>query len=97
MLTCRCHEEKAQVCKESKNKIFTSLLKQDFRAEAKNKIWCTDFTYIRLANGKMRYNCSILDLYDRSIVASVNGTYINTELAKKALEKALKSENPQEG
>ncbi len=45
----------------------------------------------------MRYNCSILDLYDRSIVASVNRTYINTELAKKALEKALKSENLQKG
>ena len=81
----------------AKNKIFTNLLKQDFRAESKNKIWCTDFTYIRLANGKMRYNCSILDVYDHSIVASVNGTYINTELAKKELEKALKSENPQEG
>ena len=40
--------------------------------------------------------CSILDSYDRSIAASVNGTYINTELAKKALEKALKSEKPQE-
>lgn len=81
----------------AKNKISASLLKQDFRAAAKNKIWCTDFTYIRLANGTMRYNCSILDLYDRSIVASVNGTYINTGLAKKALDKALKSENPQKG
>ena len=68
--------------KGTKNKIFASLLKQNFRAETKNRVWCTDFTYIRLANGKMRYNCSILDLYDRSIVASVNGTYINTELAK---------------
>ena len=77
----------------SKNKIFANLLKQAFRAEAKNKVWCTDFTYIRLANGRMRYNGSILDLFDCSIVASVNGTYINTELAKKA----LKSENPQEG
>jgi len=33
----------------------------------------------------MRYNCSILDLFDRSIVR-VNGAYINTELAKKALK-----------
>ncbi|EGG84003.1 hypothetical protein HMPREF0992_01414, partial [Lachnospiraceae bacterium 6_1_63FAA] len=30
----------------------------------------------------MRYNCSILDLYDRSIVATLNSDYINTELAK---------------
>ena len=45
----------------------------------------------------MRYNCSILDLYDRSIVASVNGESINTKLAKETLEKALKSEKPKEG
>ncbi len=89
--------KKPRYVKGEKNRTFANLLKQDFRAEAKNKIWCTDFTYIRLANGKMRYNCSILDLYDRSIVASVNGTYINTELAKNTLEKALKSEKPQEG
>ncbi len=45
----------------------------------------------------MRYNGSILDLYDRSIVASVKGASIHTELAKEALEKALKSEKPKEG
>ena len=86
--------KKLKYVRGAKNKVFTNLLKQDFRTKAKNKIWCTDFTYIRLANGKMRCNCSILDLYDRSIAASVNKIYINAELAKKALEKALKSENP---
>jgi len=56
-----------------------------------------NITYIRLANGKMRYNGRILDVYDWSIVVSVNGTYLHTEWAKKALEKARKSENPKEG
>lgn len=37
-----------------------------------------------------------MDLYDRSIVASVNGESINTKLAKETLEKALKSEKPKE-
>lgn len=54
-----------------KNKIFPNVLKQNFTADEKNKIWCTDFTYIRLSNGKMRYNCTIIDLYDRCAVASV--------------------------
>ncbi len=45
--------KKPRYVRGAKNKIFTSLLKQDFRAEAKNKIWCTGFTCIRLANGKM--------------------------------------------
>ncbi len=56
-----------------------------------------DVTYIRRANGRMRYNGSILDFFDRSIVASINGTYIHTELAKKALEKVRKAEKPKEG
>ena len=89
--------KKPRYVRGAKNKIFDNLLKQDSRAEAKNKIWCTDFTYIRLTNGRLRYNCSILDFFDRSIVASVNGTYIHTELAKKALGKARKSEKPKEG
>ena len=78
--------EKPRHVRGAKNKVFASLLKRDFRAEAKNKTWRADFAYIRLANGKMRYNRSVLGLYGQSIAASVNGTYINTELAKQALE-----------
>ncbi|MEQ2784019.1 DDE-type integrase/transposase/recombinase, partial [Blautia hansenii] len=80
-----------------KNKIFPNLLKQKFHCPKPNRIWCTDFTYIRMGNGKMRYNCSILDLYDRSVVASLNSDYINTELAKATLEKALMEEKPEKG
>ena len=40
---------------------------------------------------------SILDLYDRSVVASLNSDYINTELAKATLEKALLTEKPAKG
>ncbi|WP_278320626.1 DDE-type integrase/transposase/recombinase [Lachnobacterium bovis] len=55
----------------------------------KNKVWCTDFTYMRQANGRFRYNCTIIDLYDRSAIASVNADYMNTELAIKTLNEAL--------
>lgn len=80
----------------TKHKIFPNLLKQNFHCTEPNRIWCTDFTYIRMGNGKMRYNCSIIDLYDRSVVATLNSDYINTELAKATLEKALTTENPAE-
>ena len=80
-----------------KNKILPNLLNQDFHCPEPNRIWCTDFTYIRMGNGKMRYNCSIFDLYDRSVVASLNSDYINTELAKATLEKALLAEKPAKG
>lgn len=63
-------------------------------ADAKNKIWCTDFTYIRLSDRKMRYNCTIIDLYDRCAVASLDSSYINTELAIDTLKRAINNEKP---
>lgn len=80
-----------------KNKIFPNILKQNFTADAKNKIWCTDFTYIRLSNGKMRYNCTIIDLYDRCAVASLDSSYINTELDMNTLKRAIKNEKSDSG
>ena len=44
-------------------------------------------------NGKFRYNCSIIDLFDRSAVASLNSNYINTDLAIETLKKALEQEH----
>ena len=65
-------------------------MKQDFYVEEPNKIWCIDFTYLKLTDGSFRYNCSILDLYDRSVVSSITAREITSELAIKALEKALR-------
>lgn len=67
------------------HKVFENLLKQNFTASSLDKIWCTDFTYIPLSDSRMRYNCTILDLYDRSVIASVHGRNITAELGKKAL------------
>lgn len=75
-----------------KHKLFDNLLNQNFTVNEKNKVWCTDFTYMRQPNGKFRYNCTIIDLYDRYAVASVNNEFINTELAIKTLTEALKKE-----
>lgn len=75
-----------------KHKIFDNLLNQNFKVDCKNKVWCTDFTYMRQPNGKFRYNCSIIDLYDRVAIVSVNGDYINTQLAINALTQALEKE-----
>ena len=44
-----------------------------------------------LTNGIRRYNCSIIDLYDRSVVASENSSFITSSLAARTLEKALSS------
>ena len=73
-----------------KHKIFNNLLKQNFTVNEKNKVWCTDFTYMRRPDGRFRYNCTIIDLYDRSVIASRNSDYINTDLAIETLSEALK-------
>ena len=89
--------KKPEYTKCKKNKIFDNLIRQNFTVEEKNKIWCTDFTYMRQPDGKFRYNCTILDLFDRSAIASVNSDCLNTELAIETLSKALKHEKPKEG
>ena len=49
------------------HKVFENLLKQNFTVDAPDRIWCTDFTYIPLTNGSMRYNCTIIDLHDAAL------------------------------
>ncbi len=73
------------------HKIFPNLLKRNFSPKQPNRVWCTDFTYMTLTNGTMRYNCSIIDLYDRSVVAGENSSFITSSLAVRTLEKALSS------
>lgn len=74
-------------------KKFENHLNGEFQAERKNEKWCTDFTYLYLADGSKRYNCSILDLYDKSIVATQNGSRLDAQLAIDTLEKALRRNN----
>ncbi len=44
-----------------------------------------------LANGSVRFNCTIIDLYDRSVVASDNGKNITSELTIRTLSKAIQA------
>ena len=67
------------------HKIFPNLLKQNFVAEEANQVWGIDFTYVFLTNGPVRYNCSALDLYDRSVAESGTGKWIKNDLAILAL------------
>ncbi len=71
------------------HKVFENKLRQDFTAEKPNQKWCTDFTYLFLKNGDVRYNCAIIDLHDRSVVASITGRHITSNLAIRTLQKAL--------
>ena len=76
---------------------FPDLLKRHFRADNINNKWCTDFTYLTLANGEKHYNCTIIDLFDRSVVASITDKNITSELAIRTLQRALKSKKIDKG
>lgn len=70
-------------------KKFDNHLNREFQAESPNKKWCTDFTYIFFEDGRKRYNCSIVDLYDKSAVATKNSNHIDATLAIETLKLAL--------
>ena len=74
------------------HKVFENKLKQDFTADEINRKWCTDFTYLFLANHDVRYNCTIIDLHDRSVIASITDRNITSDLAIRTLQKALDSQ-----
>jgi len=48
--------------------VRVDLVKRNFDTEKPNKIWITDITYL-IFNGKRAYLSTIIDLYDRKVVA----------------------------
>jgi transposase InsO family protein len=89
--------KKPDYCKGKPHKIFPNLLNQDFTGDGINKKWCTDFTYLFLKDGSKRYNCTIIDLYDRSVIASITDKKITADLARRTLQKALNSQSSIDG
>jgi len=80
-------------CSQGKaHKIFENKINQDFTADKINQKWCTDFTYLFLNNREVRYNCTIIDLHDRSVIASITDSHITSDLAIRTLQKALASQ-----
>lgn len=91
-LTSIVKRKKPGYVKGHAHKVFPNLLNQNFMTDKVNHVWCTDFTYLFLSDGRKRYNCSIIDLCDRSVVASLNGCEITSELAISTLKKAIVSQ-----
>ena len=65
-----------------------NLLKRDFKANKPNKKWCTDITYL-IYNKNRVYLSSIIDLYDKKIVAYVISRFNNNKLVIDTLNLAL--------
>lgn len=71
--------------------IYQNLLNRDFRAEAPNRKWVTDISYIQTKQGVL-YLSMIRDLYDNSIVAYKTGTEQSVNLVLDTIRQTIRRE-----
>jgi putative transposase len=64
------------------------LVQREFRAEAPNRLWCVDFTYVPTWSG-MAFTAFVSDAFSRRIVGWRTATSMPTSLPLDALEMAL--------
>jgi len=65
-----------------------NLVKRQFNVDEENKIWCTDITYL-IRNNKRVYLSTIIDLYNRKVVAHKISKFNNNQLVIDTLNEAL--------
>lgn len=73
----------------SENDSFHNKLAQNFNVPAPNQVWVSDFTYIKVGQ-RFCYICAILDLYARKVIAYSVSNRIDTSLAIKTLQSAVR-------
>ena len=73
-----------------------NLVKRQFKTKGFNQIWCTDITYL-IWDNKRAYLSTIIDLYDRHVVAYQISKYNNVTLVINTLNKALEKEKDVHG
>lgn len=66
------------------------LVNRNFTADAPNRLWVTDLTYVPTRSG-MAYVCFIVDAFSRRIVGWRVATHMRTEMVLDALEMARRS------
>lgn len=69
------------------------LVKREFRADAPNKLWVADITYVPTWSGFL-YLAVVLDARSRRIVGWAMATHLRTELVLDALEMAVRRRRP---
>ena len=73
-----------------------NLVKRQFKTRGFNQIWCTDITYL-IWGHKRAYLSTILDLYDRHVVAFQISKFNSIPLVIDTLNKALEIEKDVHG
>ena len=73
-----------------------NLLAQDFTADAPNRIWVSDITFIPTRKGWL-YLAVLVDLYSRRVIGWSMSNRINQYLTIDALNMAIRQRNPEPG
>jgi putative transposase len=73
-----------------------NILKRDFSAEAPNKKWVADITYIATQEGWL-YLATIMDLFSRRVVGWAMSPRMTSDLTLSALEMATRRCRPERG
>ena len=71
-------------------------LQRDFAAQAPNRKWVCDFTYIWTNQGWL-YLATVMDLFSRKIVGWSMQDHMRTDLVSRALQMALQTRKPDGG
>src|ERR1039458_1331153 len=74
-------------------KPVVDLVERRFYAEAPNRLWVADATYIPTWTGFL-YLAMVLDVYSRKVVGWAMGNHLNTELMLAALDMAIAQRRP---
>ena len=78
-----------QAYKRIEENVKPNLLQRNFKVNHKNKVWVTDITYL-IYKGKRAYLSTILDLYDRKVVAYQISKFNNNQLVIDTLNEAIR-------
>jgi putative transposase len=76
--------------------VAPNILQQNFSADAPNKVYVADITYVRTSEGWL-YLAIVLDLFSRMVVGWFTSSRIGKELVMEALQRALKTRKPTKG
>lgn len=95
-LAAKMRKSWKKTTRQGKRDAAANLICQEFKAEAPNKKWVSDITYIKTKEGWL-YLTAIIDLFSRKVVGMSMGEHLETSLIQKALNQALYHRSPPEG
>ncbi len=81
-------------CRDRDARPAPDLVERQFAAEAPNRLWVADITYIPTWNGFL-FLAVVLDVFSRRVVGWLMASHLRTELVLQALDMAIRRRRPE--